>query len=48
MPLHPLDPRTTALLLIDLQKSVLSLNTQPRPTSQFVVNTKRLVEALGA
>jgi nicotinamidase-related amidase len=37
-----LDPRTTALVLIDLQNGILALQTAPRPSSEVLAGAKRL------
>jgi len=42
-PLPKLDPAATALVLIDLQHSVVSRDTAPRPASEVVRNCSRLV-----
>jgi nicotinamidase-related amidase len=44
-PLPDLDPKTTALILIDLQKGIVAAPTQPRPSSEVVHNGIRLAQA---
>ncbi len=34
--MDPLDPRTTALVLIDLQKGIVSMPSAPRPTTEVI------------
>ena len=46
-----IDPRTTALVLVDLQQSVVALPLAPRPAAEVVANAVRLLErfhSLGA
>ena len=43
-----LDPRKTALVLIDLQNAVVGMNTAPHTAAQVVENSKRLAEAFRA
>jgi nicotinamidase-related amidase len=46
-----LDPRRTALVLIDLQKGIVARQTAPRPAAQVVACARRLVDrcrAVGA
>lgn len=40
--MHPLDPATTALILIDLQEGIVAMDTAPRPSSQVVADAKNL------
>src|ERR1700692_2285855 len=44
-PLPRLDPAATALVLIDLQRMVVSRDTAPRPAMEVVRNCSRLVTA---
>ena len=39
-----IDPRTTALVLVDLQQSVVALPLAPRPAVEVVANAVRLLE----
>lgn len=39
-----LDPRRTALIVIDLQRGIVSPSTQPRPGAEVVRNAARLAE----
>jgi nicotinamidase-related amidase len=41
-----LDPRKTALVLIDLQNAVLGMNTVPYPAAQVVENSTRLAKSV--
>jgi nicotinamidase-related amidase len=43
-----LDPKKTALVLIDLQNAVVGVNTAPHTAAQVVENSKRLAEAFRA
>jgi nicotinamidase-related amidase len=43
-----LDPQTTALVLIDLQNGIVSMNVQPQPSSDVVARAKRLAQAFRA
>jgi len=43
-----LDPKKTALVLIDLQNAVVGMNTEPHTAAQVVENSKRLAEAFRA
>jgi nicotinamidase-related amidase len=43
-----LDPKKTALVLIDLQNAVVAMNTEPHTAAQVVANSKRLAEAFRA
>jgi nicotinamidase-related amidase len=46
-----IDPATTALVLIDLQHGIVSMNLAPRPSADVVANAAKLAErfrALGA
>ena len=49
-PVNPLamDPRTTALVLIDLQQSVVALPVVPHPAAEVVANAVRLLERFRA
>jgi nicotinamidase-related amidase len=40
-----LDPNATALVLIDLQNGIVSMNVQPQPSSDVVARAKRLAQA---
>lgn len=44
-PLPGLDPKTTALVLIDLQRGIVAAPTQPRPSSEVIRNGARLAQA---
>lgn len=43
--LSPLDPKSTALLLIDLQNGIVGMPTAPLPAEQVISNARKLVEA---
>jgi nicotinamidase-related amidase len=43
-----LDPKKTALVLIDLQNAVVGMNTAPHTAAQVVENSKRLAAAFRA
>src|SRR5580658_4919714 len=43
-----LDPKKTALVLIDLQNAVLGMNTAPYSAAQVVENSRKLAEAFRA
>ncbi len=43
-----LDPTTTALLLMDLQKGIVGRETQPHPAADVVANAARLTRAFRA
>lgn len=43
-----LDPQTTALVLIDLQYGIVSMNVQPHSSSEVVARAKRLAQAFRA
>jgi len=43
-----LDPKKTALVLIDLQNSAIGVNTAPYAVAQVVANSKKLAEAFRA
>ena len=43
-----LDPKTTALLLLDLQKGIVGQETQPHPAQGVVANAARLTERFRA
>ena len=47
---HPLalDPATTALVLIDLQKGIVARDTAPHPAADVVANAVRLADAFRA
>ena len=47
-PLPDLDPATTALVLIDLQRGITAIPTQPRPSSEVIRNAVRLAQAARA
>lgn len=44
-PLPDLDPATTALVLIDLQRGIAALSTEPRSSADVIRNAVRLVDA---
>ncbi len=44
-PLPSLDPQTTALVLIDLQRGIAAIPTQPRPSADVIRNAARLAQA---
>ncbi len=44
-PLPALDPRTSALVLIDLQRGIVGQPTQPHPAAEVIRNARRLAEA---
>jgi nicotinamidase-related amidase len=44
MNLSPLNPRQTALVLIDLQRGIVNLPVQPRPGAEVVQNAVKLIE----
>ncbi|HEV7507793.1 MAG TPA: hydrolase [Thermoanaerobaculia bacterium] len=44
-PLPDLDPKTAALVLIDLQRGIVAASTQPRPSSEVIHNGVRLAQA---
>jgi nicotinamidase-related amidase len=46
--MNPLDPKTTALIVIDLQQFVVRMPVAPRTSAEVVANAKRLVEAFRA
>src|SRR5271163_3280518 len=48
MPELQLNPKKTALVLIDLNNAILGLNTAPYTTMQVVANSKKLAEAFRA
>ena len=48
MPITPLDPTTTALVLIDLQRGITSMDTAPLPAPTVVANATRLADAFRA
>jgi nicotinamidase-related amidase len=41
-----LDPKKTALVLIDLQNAIVGMNPAPHPAAQVIENSKKLAEAL--
>lgn len=43
-----LDPKTTALVLIDLQKGIVATATEPHPSGKVVENAARLADAFRA
>jgi nicotinamidase-related amidase len=43
-----LDPKKTALVLIDLQNAVVGMNPAPHSSAQVVANSKKLAEAFRA
>lgn len=43
-----LDPKKTALVLIDLQNAIVGMNTAPYTAAQVVENSKKLAEAFRA
>src|ERR1700724_1030180 len=48
MPVLQLNPKKTALVLIDLQNSTVGVNTAPHAAVQVVANSKKLAEAFRA
>jgi nicotinamidase-related amidase len=44
-PLPNLDPTATALILIDLQRGIAALPTEPRPSADVIRNAVRLADA---
>ncbi len=48
MPLEPLDPATTALVLVDLQQGVVGMDTEPHTADQVVRNARRLLDSARA
>ena len=44
----PLDPKTTALIVIDLQQAIVRMPVAPRSSAEVVTNAKRLVDAFRA
>jgi nicotinamidase-related amidase len=48
MPELQLDPKKTALVLIDLQNGILGMNPVPHTAAQVVENSKKLAEAFRA
>jgi nicotinamidase-related amidase len=48
MPELQLNPKKTALVLIDLQNAVVGMNTAPYTAAQVVANSKKLAEAFRA
>ena len=47
-PALKLDPKTTALVLIDLQNGIVSMNVAPQSSAEVVARGKRLAEAFRA
>ena len=43
-----LDPRSTALVLIDLQKGLLELPLAPHPAPQILATSRRLATAIAS
>jgi nicotinamidase-related amidase len=43
-----LDPKKTALILIDLQNAIVGMNTAPHTAAQVVENSRKLAEAFRA
>ena len=43
-----LDPKKTALVLIDLQNAIVGMNTAPYTAAQVIANSKKLAEAFRA
>ena len=48
MPVLQLNPKKTALVLIDLQNSTVGVNTAPYAAMQVIANSKKLAEAFRA
>jgi len=48
MPVLQLNPKKTALVLIDLQNATVGVNTAPYSAVQVVANSKKLAEGLDA
>ena len=48
MPELQLNPKKTALVLIDLHNAILGLNTAPYTAAQVVANSKKLAETFRA
>jgi nicotinamidase-related amidase len=48
MPELQLNPKKTALVLIDLQNAIVGMNTAPYTAAQVVANSKKLAEAFRA
>lgn len=44
MPVTHLDPKTTALVLIDLQKGIAAMPAEPHPAGEVIANAVRLAE----
>jgi nicotinamidase-related amidase len=44
-PVLKLDPKTTALVLIDLQNGIVAMNVHPQPSAQVVERAQRLAQA---
>lgn len=45
MPITYVDPKTTALVLIDLQRGITALPTEPHATAAVIANAARLADA---
>ena len=43
-----LDPKTTALVLIDLQNGIVAMDVKPQPSSDVVARSRRLADAFRA
>lgn len=43
-----LDPKTTALVLIDLQNGIVAMDVHPQPSSEVVARAKQLADAFRA
>jgi nicotinamidase-related amidase len=48
MPVTSLDPKTTALVLIDLQQGIVAMPAQPRDSAAVVSNAARMAEKFRA
>jgi len=48
MPITALNPTATALVLIDLQRGITAMPTQPHPTSEVIANAAKLATAFRA
>ena len=40
-----IDPKTTALVLIDLQKGIASIQTAPLSSAEVIANSNKLIDA---
>lgn len=47
-PTLQLDPKTTALVLIDLQNGIVAMDVKPQPSSDVVARSRRLADAFRA